>query len=90
MKKFIMIIAIVLALEFIGFSRVKGHGEEPGQEKTQMTQMMENQAQMTQMMKEMNEKMDKMMNSCMGMMEKMHGSKGGMMMEHHEGMMEKK
>ena len=57
-----------------------------------MTQMMQNQGQMMGMMKDMNTKTDNMMNkmnSCMEMMQMMHSTKGGMM-QHHEGMMEKK
>lgn len=88
MKKLIAVIAILLALGFLGLSQVKGQG----QGKTQMTQMMENQEQMMGMMKDMNEKTDKMMkmmNSCMDMMQMMHSTKGGMMQQ-REGMMEKK
>jgi hypothetical protein len=58
MKKLIAIIVIILALGFFGFSQVKGHqSQETGQEKSHMTQMMENQEQMTGMMKDMNMKM---------------------------------
>jgi len=85
MKKLIVIIAVVLTLGFLALSQIKGQSAENGQEKTEMIQMMG-------MLKDMNKKMDNMMNkmnSCMDMMEMMHSTKGGMM-EHHEGMMEKK
>lgn len=92
MKKLIVITALALALGFFGLSQIKGQSEEKGQEKTEMTQMMQNQGQMMGMMKDMNTKMANMMNkmnSCMEMMQMMHSTKGGMM-QHHEGMMEKK
>lgn len=92
MKKLIAVIAILLALGFLGLSQVKGQSEKTGQEKTEITQMMQHQEQMMGVMKEMNTKMDNMMNkmnSCMDMMQMMHSTKGGMMQQ-HEGMMEKK
>ncbi len=92
MKKLTVITALVLALGFFVSSQLKGQSEEKGHEKTEMTQMMQNQEQVMGMLKDMNKKMDNIMNkmnSCMDMMEMMHSTKGGMM-EHHEGMMEKK
>jgi cytochrome c556 len=54
MKKLIAIVVIALILGFLGLSQIKGQSKEKGQENTQMTQMIQNQEQMTHMMKDMN------------------------------------